>query len=232
MAGVEGTSRSENTTVATLLHVAVSPLNHQSFSARIAAEFVDAWQESNPDGTVDSFNLWSEPLPPFDAVGASWKVKAMSGQDPDAVERALFVRVKVVADRFLAADQYLFSVPMWNFHIPYPLKHFIDVIVQPGLTFGFDQAGGTVGLVPSGRPVQLVLTRGSTGYGPGGPFDGSDHQEPYLRSILNFIGLTDLRSIVAEGTAYGPQVAEPALEKALIEARAAAQEFGRRLANA
>jgi len=213
--------------MAKLLHVAVSPLNERSFSARIAAEFVNSWQESNPNGTVDSFNLWSEPLPPFDAVGASWKMKVMGRLDPDAAEQALFVRVKAVVDRFLAADQYLFSVPMWNFHIPYPLKHFIDVIVQLGLTFGFDQAGGTVGLVPSDRPVQLVLTRGSTGYGLGGPLDGSDHQEPYLRKILHFIGLTDVRSIVAEGTAYGPQVAEPALDRALAEARAAAQEFGR-----
>jgi len=209
-----------------LLHVAVSPLNERSFSARIAAEFVNSWKERNPNGTVDSFNLWSEPLPPFDAVGASWKNKTMSGEDPDAAEQALFVRVKAVVDRFLAADQYLLSVPMWNLHIPYPLKHFIDVIVQLGLTFGFDQAGGTVGLVPSERPVQLVLTRGGMGYGSGGPLDGLDHQEPYLRRILHFIGLTDVRSIVAEGTAYGPQVAQPALERALVEARAAARDFG------
>ena len=211
-----------------MLHIAVSPLNGGSFSARIAAEFVNSWNESNPDGTVDLFNLWSEPLPPFDAVGASWKIKTMGGQDPDAAEQALFVRVKAVVDRFLAADQYLFSVPMWNLHIPYPLKHFIDVIVQLGLTFGFDRAGGTVGLVPSDRPVQLVLTRGGTGYGSGGPLEGADHQEPYLREILHFIGLTDVRSIVAEGTSYGPQVAQPALDRALAEARAAAKEFGRR----
>jgi FMN-dependent NADH-azoreductase len=82
--------------------------------------------------------------------------------------------------------------------------------------------------VPSERPVQLVLTRGSAGYGSGGPLEDADHQEPYLRKILHFIGLTDVRSIVAEGTAYGPQVAEPVLAEALVQARAAAREFGRR----
>lgn len=208
--------------MATLLHLAVSPLHEGSFSARIGAEFVNSWKELHPDGTVDTFNLWSEPLPAFDAVGASWKIKAMSGQSADAIEQALFERVKAVADRFLAADRYLFSVPMWNFSIPYPLKHFIDVIVQPGLTFAFDPASGFSGLVPSERSVQLVLSRGNAGYGPGGPMNGFDHQEPYLRDILKFIGLTDIRSIVAEGTAYGPEVAEPALQKALAEARAAA----------
>ena len=107
----------------TLLHVAVSPLKKDSYSAQVGAAFVDAWKASHPDGVVDTFHLWSDPLPAFDAVGASWKIKTMAGQASDAAERALFDRVKVVADRFLAADQYLFSVPMWNFHIPYPLKH-------------------------------------------------------------------------------------------------------------
>jgi len=210
--------------VTTLLHVAVSPLNQGSFSARIAAAFVDCWKEAHPDGDVDMFHLWSDPLPAFDAVGASWKIKAMYGMVADAEEQALFDRVKVVADRFLAADKYLFSVPMWNFHIPYPMKHFFDVIVQPGLTFAVSETG-TTGLVPSDRPVQLVLSRGSPGYGPGGMFDGWDHQEPYLRGILKFIGLTDVRSIVIEGTAYGPQVADPALAKALAEAKVAGRDF-------
>lgn len=208
-----------------LLHVAVSPLNEGSYSEQIGAAFKEAWAAANPDGTVDHFNLWAESLPAFDAVGASWKIKAMGGQDVDKEEQALFARVKTVANRFLAADKYLFTVPMWNFSIPYPLKHFIDVIVQPGLTFAFDPASGFSGLVPSERPVQLVLTRGNAGYSPGGFMEGWDHQEPYMLAILKFIGLTDVRTIVAEGTAYGPEVAEPALERAIAEARGAAQSF-------
>ena len=98
------------------------------------------------------------------------------------------------------------------------------MIVQPGVTFAVE-ATGPVGLVPADRPVQLVLSRGSLGYGPGGAFDGWDYQEPYLRGILKFIGLTDVRSILVEGTAYGPQVADPALEHGLAQATEAASKF-------
>lgn len=208
-----------------LLHIGVSPLSEGSFSARVGAAFVDSWIASHPEGAVDSFNLWSEPLPAFDAVGASWKIKSMTGQESDAEEEALFQRVKAVIDRFLAADRYLFSVPMWNFHIPYPLKHFIDVVVQPGYTFAFDPSGAFSGLVPSDRPTQLVLSRGNVGYAPGGPMAAYDHQEPYLRGILGFMGLTDVRSIIVEGTGYGPPLADTALERGLAEAREAAQAF-------
>lgn len=209
----------------TLLHVAVSPLNEQSYSARIGAAFVDAWQQANPDGEVDHFNLWAEPLPAFDAVGASWKMKAFAGQAPDDEEALLFQRVKAVTDRFLAADRYLFAVPMWNLSIPYPLKHFIDVIVQPGLTFGYDPDRGAYGMVPAERPVQLVLSRGNAGYTNGGPMAAYDHQEPYLRTVLGFIGLTDVRSIVAEGTAAPPDMSEAVLARGIAEAQEAASAF-------
>jgi hypothetical protein len=55
-------------------------------------------------------------------------------------------RVEEVIERFKSADWYLFSLPMWNFGVPYVLKHFIDVIIQPGLTFSFSPSRGLQGL--------------------------------------------------------------------------------------
>ena len=61
-----------------------------------------------------------------------------------------------IAEHFKSADKYVFSLPMWNFGIPYKLKHFIDVLVQPGLTFSFSPETGYKGLV-TGKPAVVDL---------------------------------------------------------------------------
>ncbi len=207
----------------TLLHVSASPLSDNSFSARIGDAFIAAWQESNPGGVVDDLNLWKETLPAFDAEAATWKLNTLAGFSTTPETQAAFERIRGVADRFLAADAYLVTCPMWNFGVPYPLKHYIDVLVQPGLTYGFDPAKGFFGLVPN-RPVQLVLTRGGS-FAPGAPFNHLEFQRPYLEGVLGFIGLTDVRTVVMDCTAYGPAVSDPLLAQAVREAAAAAQAF-------
>ena len=74
-------------------------------------------------------------------------------------------RVTGVIERFKSADWYLFSLPMWNFGVPYVLKHLIDVIVQPGLTFSFSPTEGYKGLV-TGKKAVAVYARGGA-YGSG-----------------------------------------------------------------
>lgn len=209
----------------TLMHISASPMNSQSFSGRVASAFVGSWLEAHPGSTVDQLNVWTEPLPQFDALAASWKGKVMSGQVPTEEEMRSVQRVLDVGTRFLRADHYLLSVPMWNFSLPYALKHYLDVLVQPGTTFAFDPASGFRGLVPSERPVQLVLSRGNTDYVPGGVFDGFEFQESYLRAILGFIGLTDVRTITVECTAYPAEVCEPILSAATERALTAASAF-------
>ncbi|MDP2313489.1 MAG: NAD(P)H-dependent oxidoreductase [Pseudomonadota bacterium] len=207
----------------TLLHISASPLHEGSFSSRIADAFLASWRESNPGGTVDTINLWTEQLPAFDAEGATWKLKTMAGVAPSPEDAAVYARIRGVADRFLAADKYLISCPMWNFSVPYTLKHYIDVLVQPGLTYGFDPAKGFFGLVPD-RPVQLVLTRGGS-YAPGQQLAHLEFQRSYLEGVLGFIGLTDTRAIVMECTGYGPAVSDPLLAQASAEAAVAGQTF-------
>lgn len=209
-----------------LLHVSASPLNSSSYSGQVAASFVESWRVAHTDSVVDELNVWAEDLPLFDALGASWKTKVMTGQTPSRDEVEAVGEVTALCERFLAADHYLFSVPMWNFSIPYRLKHYIDALVQPGLTFGFDPAsGGYVGLCPPDRPVLLVLARGSTAYGPDEAFGTLEHQESYLRGILGFIGLTDVRSITVECTAYPAEVSAPLLESARERAAQVAPDF-------
>lgn len=98
---------------------------------------------------------------------------------------------------------------MWNFGVPYKLKHYIDVLVQPVLTFSFTPAEGYTGLV-TGKPVVAVYARGGA-YGAGTGTEGYDKQSDYLRHVLGFIGFTDVKQIFVEPTLAGPNAKEAAI---------------------
>ena len=95
----------------------------------------------------------------------------------------------MIAD-FLAADVYLVTTPMWNLSVPYALKYYIDSLVQPGYVFRFDEQGYPVPMV-HGKRMVCVTTRGAD-YGPDTRMHAFDFQEPYLRAIFGFIGITDI----------------------------------------
>ena len=126
--------------------------------------------------------------------------------------------VEAVIDRFKAADRYLLAVPMWNFGIPYRLKHYLDVLIQPGYTFGVSPETGYYGLV-TGKPLVVVYARGGE-YPAGSPSAAYDMQKPYVELAFHFMGFTDIRSIVLEPTLSGTAEEIEARKKALMpEAR-------------
>jgi len=100
--------------------------------------------------------------------------------------------VQAVFDRFDAADKYLFAVPMWNANIPYVLKHLIDIITQPGLTFSFDPATGYAPLLAN-KKAAVVYTAGVQPQTD--PAFGTDFQIPFFTDWLQSIGITDITNI-------------------------------------
>ena len=97
----------------------------------------------------------------------------------NAAEQHVWDEVNDHIKHFDSFDKILVSSPMWNYSVPYPLKHYLDIIVQPGITFGYDpQKMIHIGLLEN-RTVQLMLTRSSTP-----PGDYGDFQLPYLRFVL------------------------------------------------
>jgi FMN-dependent NADH-azoreductase len=109
---------------------------------------------------------------------------------------------------------------MWNFGIPYKLKHYIDLLVQPGLTFSFSPEAGYKGLV-TGKPVVAIYARGGA-YGPGSGGEGYDQQSSYLKQILGFIGFTDIKEIFVEPTLASPTSKDEAISRANKKADALA----------
>ncbi len=126
-------------------------------------------------------------------------------------------------ERFLSAAGYLISTPMWNFSIPHTLKHYIDVIVQPKYLFRYTE-NGPEGLVKD-RKMAVITSRGGD-YGPGSPFSQFDLQEPYLRTVFEFVGLTDIAFVNTQPMdMQGPETAGTKIEEAREQAWKAADTF-------
>jgi FMN-dependent NADH-azoreductase len=186
-----------------LLHVACSP-RADSESAAGARVFLETFRKARPDWEIDAMNLWRDPLPDFEGYVLEAKYARISGKPFTDSQRDAFAVAERLALRLSLADRVLISTPMWNFGIPYKLKQWIDVIVQPGLTFRFDPASGYLPLLKD-RPTIVVLASGGdfvTGMNRG----RIDMATPYLREVLRFIGISDVR-FVPIGPTTGP--AEP-----------------------
>lgn len=203
-----------------LLYIEASPMRAASTSSAVAAAWLDAWREAHPGDTVDAVNVWDIDLPPFDAEMIAAKFAVLRAQNATAPQQALWARAVALSRRFNAADHYLFSLPMWNFGIPYRLKHFIDVVTLPGQNWSWSRQAGYQALL-SGKRATLVYS--SAGAYPLRPEeDDSDFQKPYMRRWLRFLDIAVEAEISAAPTLVPPDD--------LAVTKAAAMERARMLA--
>ncbi len=128
--------------MAKLLHISSSPRGDRSASITVAKTFLEAYAAKNPGDQIETLDLWKTKLPEFDGATIDAKYALMSGQKFTPEDEAAWQAVVKIAEHFKSFDKYVISLPMWNFGIPYKLKHYIDLIVQPGLTFSFDPNSG------------------------------------------------------------------------------------------
>ena len=180
----------------TLLQIIATP--HQggdSHTRHLAESFIEAWQTVHPTGTVETIDLARMELPPLDHAMVSVLFGEPALAPDDLVSRRRKSLDRLVG-QFKAADAYLFVTPMWNFGMPHTLKHYFDLVIRPGWTFAHTPEG-PVGLL-TGRPAYAVITRGFD-YGPRSPHPEQNHLEPHLRTLLGFMGITDVTTVAAEG---------------------------------
>lgn len=178
-----------------ILHIIGSPKGIHSASTRVAQAFIDSHLRSYPQTNVTSMDIWKADLPPFDGELALAKLAPIVGEERTQSQQAAWESITALIEEFDSFDKFVISTPMWNFGIPYKLKHYLDIIVQPGITFGVNAEHEHIGLLRD-RPVQLVLTRSS----PMPENSPEDFQLSYLQHILGFIGLLNVKSTVLEGT--------------------------------
>lgn len=191
-----------------LLHIDSSVLGDNSVSRRLSAATVASLRRKNPGLEVTYRDLAAEPVAHF-----SGALLAAFGATPDSwsVEQQQDVAHGGAAlEEFLAADIVVIGAPMYNFTVSTQLKAWIDRLAVVGKTFRYTEKGAE-GLA-GGKKVIIVSTRG--GIYSTGPAAAADHQEPYLRTMLGFFGITDIEVIRAEGLALGAEQKQQAIDAA------------------
>jgi FMN-dependent NADH-azoreductase len=205
-----------------ILYVTSSPRGGDSYSNRVAARVLDELEQAHPGATVVVRDVARDPLPHVDE---DFVAALRSPEGPrTARQHDIIAKSDSLIDELLAADIIVIAAPMYNFGIPSTLKAWIDYVARAGRTFRYTEKGPE-GLV-KGKKVILIHSRG--GIYSSGPAQAMDHQGTYLRSVLGFLGITDIESIDVEGVAYGLDAAEKAVAQGiarahtLIDTRAAA----------
>jgi FMN-dependent NADH-azoreductase len=183
--------------MAHLLYIESSPRKQRSASIEVAHAFIDAWQAQHAIATVDTLDVWNTPLPEFDGATLEAKYAGIQGIERTPEQKEAWAQIVELAGRFIKADIIVFGVPMWNFGIPYKLKHLIDVVSQKDLLFTFDERGLN-GLL-DGRKVVVIAARGA-------PLDRAEHQISYMTTWSEMVGIDEQYNIVIEKTLLGPDV--------------------------
>lgn len=176
-----------------ILIIKSSPRESESASRQLTRKLKERLRARYPNATFVERDLARDPLPHLDYR----TVKAIFTRDQSEAESlkgVLHLSDQATAE-VLSSDLLVIASPMWNFGLPSSLKSWVDHIVRPGQTFRYT-ADGAEGLA-LGKKAILVLASG--GVFTVGPWKAWDTEEPYLRLILGFIGITDVETVRAEG---------------------------------
>lgn len=185
----------------TLLRIDSSP-RQQSTTRALTDAFEQSWLLAHPDGVIARRDLAREELP---FLTEAW-IAASYTPEPQRTreQRDLLAQSDELIDELLSADEIVIGSPMWNFGPPASMKAYIDLIARAGKTFRYTERG-PVGLL-KGKRVVVITARGGS-YTGNSPVAGWDFQEPYLRQVLQFLGVTDVTFIHAENQGRGAELA-------------------------
>jgi len=196
-----------------LLHIDSSILGGNSVSRQLTAQIVASWRAAHPATEVSYLDLAVDTPSHLSAESLGFRMPAGAAPFSDAQQRENAISEALVA-QFLAADVVVIGAPLYNFAIPTQLKSWIDRIAQVGRTFTYTDKG-PVGLA-GGKTVIVASARGGV-YSTSDAGNAMEHQESYLKTILGFMGVTDVRFVRAEGLAMGEAAKTAALAAAELD---------------
>lgn len=176
-----------------------------SVSRQLTQDFIANWQAAHPADEITVRDLAVDQVPHLDADLLGGWMKPADQQSNS--EKASLQRSNLLTEELLAADVLVMAAPMYNFAIPSTLKSWLDHVLRAGVTFKYTETGPK-GLLTGKRAFVLTAR--------GGIYSGSplDHQEPYLRQAMSFIGIHDVTFIHAEGLNMGNEFQEKGLASA------------------
>lgn len=180
--------------------------------ASVSRKLTDAAAETirrrDPGARIVRRDLNAQPVPHL--TGETVPAVRAGIVNSETAREALALADALVAE-LQEADLIVIGAPMYNFGMPSTLKAWFDHVLRAGITFRYSESGPE-GLL-KGKKAIVVETRG--GLYSEGPAADFDHQEPHLRTLLGFAGITDVTFVRAEKLAFGPEAAAAAVADAI-----------------
>jgi FMN-dependent NADH-azoreductase len=174
-----------------------SSIRAEGNSSKLVDELMQTWANAHPEDNISHRDLLKSPLPHL-SESAYMAMPVAIDQRTTEQETEMALSDELTQE-FLAADTVIMGIPMYNFAIPSGFKAYIDHIARLGLTFRYT-AQGPVGLAGD-KEVIIVLARGGIYWET-----KNDTQTPYLKAILDFMGLNKIKFVVAEGLNISPEM--------------------------
>ena len=193
--------------MSTVLVLTSSVLGETSVSNQLVRDTVSRLRSQDPSLRVVTRDLGGSPIAHLTLDAAT----ALRGAEPaNAAQAAAQALSDELIAEIKAADIVVIGAPMYNFGISSTLKTWFDYVLRAGVTFRYGE-NGPEGLLKGKRAI-VIESRG--GLYSQGPAQVMDAQEPHLRTLLGFIGITDVTFIRAEKLAFGPEAREQAIDAA------------------
>jgi FMN-dependent NADH-azoreductase len=202
-----------------LLHIQCSPRKQRSASLEVAQSFINRFQEHNPEVEVSTLDLWDQTLPEFDQDAMDAKYAGLNGTPLTPEQQVAWNGLETLAAHLHRADLLVLSVPLWNYSIPYKLKHFIDLVSQKDILFSFTAEHGLQGLLHNKTAVVAYARGLDFSAQSATPAQRFDFQKPYVEAWLQFVGVHDVHSVIVEKTILGQEVDRMARQAAVEQAR-------------
>lgn len=181
-----------------------------SVSKLLVQSTVDRLRSQHPGLRVIERDLNGDPIP---HLTTETTAALRGGETATSAQREALALSNTLIEELQAAEIIVIGSPMYNFGITSTLKAWFDYVLRPGIAFRYSEAGPE-GLFKGKRAV-VVVSRG--GLYSSGPAQAWDSQEPHLRTMLGFAGITDVTFIRAEKLGYGPEAREEAIRNANAE---------------
>lgn len=201
--------------MAQLLFINACVRGERSRTLKLARGFLEAYQKIHPEVSVTERNLMEERLEPqYPEVLAERDALWAAGR----LDQPMFAPAR----QFAAADRIVIAAPFWDLSYPAILKIYLERISVTNITFGYDEAGRSVGLCRAGK-LLLVTTRGGDFSLPETSWMecGAGH----LKALCAMYGIPEFCLLCAEGLDDVRRDKEALMAQAMAKGTAMAAEF-------
>lgn len=208
-----------------ILYITANPKQeNRSFGLRVGMEFINEYKKLHKDDVIEEINLFDMYVPMIDKdILNAWEALAsgIEFQKLKEEEQRKLAAFSSLTDQFISADKYVIVTPIWNFTVPAIMKAYLDTVCVAGKTFKYTE-NGPIGLL---QGKKVIHVQASGGFFSEEPCKTLDFGTNYIRTIMNFIGITDYKTLYVEGMNQFPERAEEFLNKAINDVEKLVSSF-------